>query len=409
MTGALGDLFRQLPQPMSDGDWFHLDYRASDIFSPHAPIDEEQLFVGRSALIDGLVETVFQRGQHAILYGERGVGKTSLANILKDKVFAKSRRFKFIKRNCTATHSFMTIWKHLLDDTKDGDGDTLDEYVDHLTDGYGIYRIVEKFPPNLHPVFIIDEYDRISDPKTHEKMADTIKYLSDYSSPATLIIVGVARDVRSLFGGHPSIERNVRQLPMPAMNTKELNQIFDKRLPDLGMTIVDNVLDTLITLAQGLPGYTHLLGQLSARNAIRDKRLVIEMKDLDGALIKAIDNCDEKIKDLYARAVQSTRPANQYREVLLACALAPIDARGFFTASGVREPFSKIMKRQMDIPHFARHLNEFCRDDHGPAILKDGRPKSYMYRFSDALLRPFVVIKGVNDNLIPKMILKPPI
>jgi Cdc6-like AAA superfamily ATPase len=117
MAQDIKDLFGMPIIPKTDQDWRHLDYRAADIFSPHAPIDEEQLFAGRSDLIDGLIETVFQRGQHAILYGERGVGKTSLANILKEKVFAKAQRYRFIKRNCTATHDFKTIWKQLLDDT----------------------------------------------------------------------------------------------------------------------------------------------------------------------------------------------------------------------------------------------------------------------------------------------------
>jgi Cdc6-like AAA superfamily ATPase len=228
MTPGLNDLFGMPILPRTDQDWRQLDYRAADIFSPHAPIDEEQLFAGRLDLIKGLFETVFQRGQHAILYGERGVGKTSLANILKEKVFSKSQRYRFIKRNCTAAHDFKTIWKQLFDDTVvNEDGDTLDEYVDHSTDGYGIYRCIERFPTSVHPVFNIDEYDRIGDEKTHQKMADTIKYLSDYSSRATVIIVGVARDVKDLFGGHPSIERNVQQIPMPAMSLGELRQIFD--------------------------------------------------------------------------------------------------------------------------------------------------------------------------------------
>ena len=401
----IADLFGQTPAITSETDWNDLDFRAADIFSPHAPIDEEQLFAGRLSLMDGLVETVFQRGQHAILYGDRGVGKTSLANILKDKVFAKSQRFRFIKRNCTASHNFKTIWQQLLDEIAEPDGGTLDQYVDHSTDGYGIYRCLERLPQTTSPVFIIDEYDRVQDVATHVKMADTIKYLSDYSSRATLILIGVARDVKQLFGGHPSIERAVRQLPMPAMALDELRQIFDKRLPELNMEIEPHVLNTLIRLAQGLPGYTHLLGQLSVRNAIRRRHLLVSMEDLDVALHKAIDNCDEKIKELYASAVRSTKPGNQYREALLGCALAAIDERGFFSMANVRDPFSSIMKRSLDIPHFARHLNEFCKAERGPALVREGNPKAYEFRFSDALLRPFVVIKGINDRLIPKVAL----
>jgi Cdc6-like AAA superfamily ATPase len=401
MKAPLPDLFGN-KSPQTDDEWNQLDYRAADIFSPHSPIDEEELFVGRIDLVEGLIETVFQRGQHAILYGERGVGKTSLANIIGTKLFTKSKRFSIIKRNCTEAHDFKLIWEHLFDTIDAGDGSTVGQNLHHDANAYDIYKCIDGLPNNLYPIFIIDEYDRIKDKEIHIKMADTTKYLSDYSSRATVVIVGVARDVRGLFGGHPSIERNVRQLPMPFMARTELAQIFDKRLPDLGMTFDEDALDTLIRLAQGLPGYTHLLGQNAARNAIRRRSLRIEVEDLNVALYKSIDACDEKIKNLYAVAVRSTKPANQYRQALLACAMAPIDERGYFPAKNVEEPFSQIMERQMKIPHFARHLAEFCDEERGPALVKEGKPKSFMYRFSDALLRPFVVIKGINDGLIPR-------
>ena len=168
------------------------------------------------------------------------------------------------------------------------------------------------------------------------------------------------------------------------------------------MTFEGEAQDTTIRLAQGLPGYTHLLGQNAARNAIKRRSLHIEMEDLNAALHKSIELCDEKIKDLYDRAVRSTKPNNQYRQALLACALAPIDSRGYFSAKNVKRPFSQIMRKEMDIPHFSRHLAEFCDDERGPPLIKEGRPKSYVFRFSDALLRPYVVIKGMNDGLIPR-------
>jgi Cdc6-like AAA superfamily ATPase len=406
MAPDYGDLFGPRTAPQTNEEWNQLDYRAADIFSPHAPIDEEQLFAGRIDLLDGLIETVFQRGQHAILYGERGVGKTSLVNVLGTKIFAKSNRYKIVKRNCTADHSYRQIWTQLFDAFKLPSGDSLSEIVDRNTGAYEIYRAIENFPANMQPIFIIDEYDRIQDEDAHVKMADTIKYLSDYSARVTVIIVGVSRDVKGLFGGHPSIERNVRQLPMPLMNPDELAQIFERRLPDLGMTMDEHAQQTLIRLAQGLPGYTHLLGQNATRNAIKRRSLHVEMQDLNVSLKKSIDACDEKIKDLYDRAVRSTKPGNQYRQALLACALAPVNDRGYFSTKAVKGPFSKIMRKPMDIPHYARHLNEFCNKERGPTLIKEGKPKSYVFRFSDALLRPFVVIKGITDKLILPQVLK---
>ena len=53
-------------------------------FSPFAPINEARFFAGRSAQRSQVVDAILATGRHAVLFGERGVGKTSLANMLKE-------------------------------------------------------------------------------------------------------------------------------------------------------------------------------------------------------------------------------------------------------------------------------------------------------------------------------------
>src|ERR1700733_13370267 len=54
-------------------------------FSPSAPIDRRDVFAGRRDQLAALYTVMRQRGQHAVIYGERGVGKTSLASIAADQ------------------------------------------------------------------------------------------------------------------------------------------------------------------------------------------------------------------------------------------------------------------------------------------------------------------------------------
>ena len=210
MSSKINDLFGTVGEPKTQDEWDQLNYLALQLFTPHSPVDEEELFAGRISVVEAVADTVFQKGQHAILYGERGVGKTSLANTIQTKIFARSKRYKIIKRNCIKQSKFKTIWAQLLDEMTVDDGRPLSTELGENPTAYEIVRAIERFPSNLRPIFIIDEYDRIRDRSTHVKMADTIKYLSDSGVDATVIIIGVAEDVRSLFGGHPSIQRNVR-------------------------------------------------------------------------------------------------------------------------------------------------------------------------------------------------------
>ena len=52
------------------------------VFKPTSPINREDLFAGRQSQRQDVLDAINQQGQHAVLYGERGVGKTSLANML---------------------------------------------------------------------------------------------------------------------------------------------------------------------------------------------------------------------------------------------------------------------------------------------------------------------------------------
>ena len=43
-------------------------------FTPGAPIDSKDLFAGRISQVQKVLNVVFQKGTHAALFGERGVG-----------------------------------------------------------------------------------------------------------------------------------------------------------------------------------------------------------------------------------------------------------------------------------------------------------------------------------------------
>ena len=57
---------------------------AGRAFSPSAPISRVTLFAGRHQQIMRSIDVVYRRGQHGIIFGERGVGKTSMANLIAD-------------------------------------------------------------------------------------------------------------------------------------------------------------------------------------------------------------------------------------------------------------------------------------------------------------------------------------
>lgn len=70
-------------RPVEATDWDSLRFEANQYFTPSAPIGVAELFAGRREQIGRLVDVVGERGRHAIIYGEPGVGKTSIAQIVR--------------------------------------------------------------------------------------------------------------------------------------------------------------------------------------------------------------------------------------------------------------------------------------------------------------------------------------
>ncbi len=385
------DLFGHDFIPTSDEDWLLLDARAQQLFRPTAPIDEQRLFVGRINQIGQLLEVIYQAGAHAIVYGERGVGKTSLANILDQKVIGDSTTIKALKITCTRGDTFGSVWRNVFFDFEH-EGRSMSDVLGTDPQPFAVYKVAQGLPQRTQFLVILDEFDRLEGDEIKVMMADTIKYFSDNPINVTILVVGVGGSVEALFGKHPSIQRCCTQIRMPRMKPSELRPIFTERLAKLHMTAENEVIDNIVKLSQGLPGYTHLLGMLAVRAALAEQSKRVQLKHLDLAVASALDKSDESTRRDYYKAIQSTKPDNKYKEVLLACAMTEKNALGQFSATAVCEPYSRIVGKDVGIEHFARHLNAFCQQDRGPVLVKVGKPKRFLYHFHNPLLEPLVML-----------------
>jgi Cdc6-like AAA superfamily ATPase len=80
------------------------------VFSPSAPVNSLDLFAGRINEIQKVSSAVNTRGRHTIMYGDRGVGKTSLANILQE-VLQDISDAKVVKINCNENDDYRSVWR----------------------------------------------------------------------------------------------------------------------------------------------------------------------------------------------------------------------------------------------------------------------------------------------------------
>src|SRR5215216_5318327 len=142
-------------------NWQAKEYEAIQLFSPGAPIDEDALFAGRTAQIDLLVEAVLQRGQHAIIYGERGVGKTSIARTFSKRLITPTSGLSAIQVNCDPGDTFTSLWKKVFIDLSYEGGAVVDDFPGTIAPD-DVRRTLDSFDINTTPVIILDEFDKLA-------------------------------------------------------------------------------------------------------------------------------------------------------------------------------------------------------------------------------------------------------
>jgi len=364
-------------------------------FTPSAPVVSLDHFTGRERQILKATGGIAQPGRHVVVYGERGVGKTSLSNVLLDATrrIEKNLVGQSVRINCTEGTTFGSLWAEAVA----GLGLEPDESWNYTNPTPEIIRrTLEKIiPPS---VIVIDEYDRLEDDTAISLMADTIKTLSDNLVRSKIVLVGVADTIDELVGEHESVRRALEQVLIPRMAFDEVAEIATTRLDQVGMAIDDAAVERIAQLAEGLPAYAHALPLEAATHAAQDDRSLVILSDIDSAIKEIVQN--HTSRSLYLKAIGSSRKDNQYAAVLTACALAPKDELGYFSPVDVREPLSQILGRPIEISAFSKNLANFLNEDRGSVLSRIGEPRRYKYRFRDPMLQPFAVMVAVSKGMI---------
>jgi Cdc6-like AAA superfamily ATPase len=383
----------------------------SSAFSPSAPVSSLDLFSGRISELERTEDAVLQRGRHVAIYGERGVGKTSLANVLPDRLqYLTKYNYQVVRHNCSSASTFHSMWEGVFREL----------FFKRISAGFieapAPIPLSSYLPANAGPedvrlllqqtenstVIIFDEYDRV--PKgdvASGLIADTIKSLSDHSVDATIVIIGVADSIDDLIAEHKSVERALVQIQMPRMSEQELFSIIEKGFKHAEMEIEFEERCQIAALSHGLPHNAHELGLLTGYATLDSGNIKAKNCDVETAIKQAVRNAQQTTVATYCQAIDSPHK-NIYREILLAAALAKTNDLGYFSTGDLRKPLAVIAQKNYGIDAYMRHLNSFCKDSRGRVLERRGERRRYRFRFSQPIMEPYVIMRGIADGLIKK-------
>jgi hypothetical protein len=359
-------------------------------FRPHAPIDNPDEFQGREHERERVENALSVPGLHVVIFGERGAGKTSLANVATAKLspikvfcgkdFTFSDLCRSVLLNLVGKDPQRLIYDAKTQTVRSG-GITLD------TNGLSADDFRALLPPG--PLLIVaDELDRIQNIDAIARLAELCKNLSTNRPDVKFVLIGVASTADDLLHGHASIVRNLRQVPLERMAENELLKIIARGESILGVRFDGIVKKRLVEVSDKLPYYVHLIAVNAAEVALNRASATVEVSDFERGLKAAARDCDAELSTAYEVAIPSMRESEIYRRIVWA--MAEGDAR-VSPPAAITLRVNAIAAVENDEPVTVQAVGAALKKliaAKRKSILK--KEQSGLYRFSNPLMRGYV-------------------
>lgn len=383
--------------------------KLNETFTPTQPVKTKEIFAGRQEQLIECLSLANIVGLHGILYGDRGVGKTSIANMVELIGSLEKHDCVVQKIECTSSDTFEALMRQIyaritiqrpqtavgfsqadLDDEEVSLAEIITEKTSF--NPKDVATVLKQTAGCL--LIILDEFDRLDKEKFNlSSLTELMKITSDVGVDVHFLVVGVGESVSEIIGNHASVVRNLNQIKLQSMGNPEIEEIIRNGLKKLNMTMSGELVDMIVRFSCGYPHYTHLLCHQSCSNAMKSYRSEVERPDLDFAMARAIARAQESTRESYHFATMANRD-NIYREVLQACGEVELDDYNTFVPKDVERPLSQILKRPMKVIQFGAHLRNLCRPERGSILVSIGERGRARYRFRDPLMRAFVRINS---------------
>ena len=374
-------------------------------YTPSLPVTDQRMFAGRTEVLTGLIEAIEEQRLHTVLYGERGIGKTSLLHVLEQS--AREARYLVVYLSCGSGSSFDEIFRSIASGIPllfhSGYGPTSAEsergatFADLLTSAPVSVRIASEMLSHVvgtRVLVILDEFDRCESMEFRQAIAELLKNLSDRSVRVQLVIAGVASNVTELVEYIPSIQRSVAAIPVPDMSSTEVRQLVVNGEEASGVNFESAAIGLIVSVAKGLPYLASLLCHHASHLAIEQGRMTVKLADVNAAVGEALQEFESRtakrsrtqiaicLRDMPLETLGVIASAAQHAGGRFNLDDIAIVAGGTEDAGKYRAVAESLVANRL--------LLEAAEDD-------DGR----FYRFIDESVPPYLRLLAAQDRIAP--------
>lgn len=276
-----------------------MDFDRESPFQPGIPVFPD-LFKGRQETIKKILRRVnlIDKGepQHFFLTGKGRMGKTSVADFVKDYLnYKKNMIGVYVSNKGNDSIETLTNWiiealinelppESRLDKVKKWFGDHI-EYIEvkgnkikfkadgDLSRSFKMYfqdyllEIYDEFPESQRNgmLIIIDDINGLSDSGEfadwYKKLADTLAVSNHYELPVYFLLAGYPEKFDALVVHEESFGSIFTYDYIDCLSDEDVSEFFTDTFNQVGMEISDDALDVMVTFSSGLPLMMQQIGE----------------------------------------------------------------------------------------------------------------------------------------------------
>jgi Cdc6-like AAA superfamily ATPase len=369
-------------------------------FTPSQPVVDRRMFAGRSGVLGAMIGSLEDQRLHLVIYGSRGIGKTSLLHMLSSA--AKDARYIVHYSSCGAASNFQETFRAAAAEIPllfhNGYGPTAEE----AESGANFADLLPKqgFSPRqfgelcgrmtgTRMIIVLDEFDRSESMEFRREIAELIKILSDRSVRVQLIIAGVAGDIAELVEHIPSIRRNILAVRIPLLTKDEAKELVKTGERASGLVFDPAAVDFIVQIASGWPYIASLICHHSGLAAIGASRSTVLPGDVSDALSGAMLELAGRIPKAAQAQAESLKEKGMTK-VLTLLAGASLHAGGDFDLSDI----DAVAGKSADGAGAKRLVAQLAND----RMLIERLDNSDLYGFIDDGLPTYLWFQGAQDE-----------
>lgn len=319
----------------------------SDVFTPtQLPLREHNAYVPR-AEAEEKIHRFLRRGQVPLIYGEYGVGKTTVVRkSLRDGGYDDGLVYIPSAAGMTIGDVLRVALEHLGATVRTSEvtttsttgragasfvvdiggetsksRETTEEFVVQSPTDNRVLGLLAEYELTI----VIDELHRAT-PEFREGLADLIKATHGQEQRwPQLVVIGTSAEASALVRIDAGIDRFVKEHRLPTMTSAEARRLIETGFETLRLAIPESLVSTVIRTAAGAPSLLQSICLDMAEATVAAGASIVTDVEYRGAVRTYLDENTSRLNEAYTKAIEHTGPKRYRKQILVAMSELEVD------------------------------------------------------------------------------------